>query len=217
MVFYLPAGVFCLALAVGLGAAGQRNVVRAVLVGTAGNACTVVTQNGQALVFFRGGASNLQAVEEYFAENGEPDWVATVDLRQDPTVLAFPSETCYALDALPPGSATLTLPGGGRWTVCAPAGATWRCLMWQGITLRFGAGRVALAEPVEVDLFCAGGTVPADIQPRVIVSNAAGVTAEKLAAAAPADAKLYTGETPAVVIRPGRSVIFEEVEPLAVQ
>lgn len=217
MVFYLPAGVFCLAVAVGLGAAGQRNVVRAVLVGTAGNACTVVTQNGQALVFFRGGASNLQAVEEYFAENGEPDWVATVDLRQDPTVLAFPSETCYALDALPPGSAALTLPGGWTLDCVRTGGGNLAVLDVAGYHIAFGAGRVALAEPVEVDLYCAGGTVPADIQPRVIVSNAAGVTAEKLAAAAPADAKLYTGETPAVVIRPGRSVIFEEVEPLAVQ
>ena len=86
-------------------------------------------------------------MEEYFAENGEPDWVATVDLRQDPTVLAFPSETCYALDALPPGSATLTLPGGWTLDCVRTGGGNLAVLDVAGYHIAFGAGRVALAEP----------------------------------------------------------------------
>lgn len=217
MVWYLPIGAFCLAVAVGLGAWGQRDVIRVVMVGTAGNACTVVTQNGRAVVFFRGGASNLQAVEDYLAEGGAPDWVATVDLRQDPHALAFPAETCYTLDDLPLGSTALALPGGWGLDCVRTGEGNLAVLDLSGYHIAFGAGRVDLAESVAVDLFCAGGTLPEDLRPRSILSNASGATAEKLAADAPPDAKLYTGDTPAAVIRPGRSVIFEEVEPVALQ
>ena len=68
----------------------QRDVIRVALTGTSGNACAVVSQNGRALVFFRGGAANWNAVERYLSENGAPELLGLVDLRQNPTQIDFP-------------------------------------------------------------------------------------------------------------------------------
>ena len=50
------------AVAVGMGVWMQRDVVQLTLVGSSGNPCVVCVQNGKAVVLFRGGESNLTAV-----------------------------------------------------------------------------------------------------------------------------------------------------------
>jgi competence protein ComEC len=68
LLWYLPAAVLCSVVAVVLGIAAQRDVVRIALVGAGNNPCLVCTQNDSAVILFRGGKSNLNAVEEYLAE-----------------------------------------------------------------------------------------------------------------------------------------------------
>ncbi len=76
---YLPAAALCTVLAVGLGVWMQRDVVQINLVGASNNPCVVCVQNGQAVVFFRGGESNWSAVQNYLAGPADrsPRWSLT--------------------------------------------------------------------------------------------------------------------------------------------
>lgn len=214
MLWYLPAAALCLAVGVGLGVQMQRDVIRVALTGTSGNACAVVSQNGRALVFFRGGAANWNAVERYLSENGAPELLGLVDLRQDPTQIDFPPGlACWGLEELPSGAASRTLPGG--WAVDAwhDSGGNLAVLDAGGYHIAFTAGRAQTPAPVAVDLFCAGASLPDCVQPAAILTNAS--------AARMADwqmqGTLYSGEEPVAVLRPGRSVIFEEARQIALQ
>ena len=64
---YLPAAALCNCAGRGLGVWMQRDVVQINLVGASNNPCVVCVQNGQAVVFFRGGESNWSAVQNYLA------------------------------------------------------------------------------------------------------------------------------------------------------
>lgn len=183
----------------------QRDVIRVALTGTSGNACAVVSQNGRALVFFRGGAANWNAVERYLSENGAPELLGLVDLRQDPTQIDFPPGlACWVLEELPSGAASRTLPG--VWAVDAwhDSGGNLAVLDAGGYHIAFTAGRAQTPAPVAVDLFCAGASLPDCVQPAAILTNAS--------AARMADwqvqGTLYSGEEPVAVLRPGRSVLL---------
>ena len=86
---YLPAAALCTVLAVGLGVWMQRDVVQINLVGASNNPCVVCVQNGQAVVFFRGGESNWNAVQNYLAGRSRQEPALVVDLRAKPTQMEF--------------------------------------------------------------------------------------------------------------------------------
>ena len=76
------------------------------------------------------------------------------------------------------------------------------------------AGKLILADPVEVDLYCAGGSCPEAIQAKAILCNQ---QTPKWLSKAGDTPVYYDAETPTAVVRPGKSVVYEEVQPLAVQ
>ena len=82
-----------------------------------------------------------------------------------------------------------------------------------GYHIAFTAGRAQTPAPVTVDLFCAGASLPDCVQPAAILTNAS--TARM--ADWQMQGTLYSGEEPVAVLRPGRSVIFEEARQIALQ
>ena len=93
-------------------------------------------------------------------------------------------------------------------------GTSFLVLFIANIGGRSNAGKLILAEPVAVDLYCAGGSCPEAIQAKAILCNQQ--TPKWLSKVGDAPV-YYDAETPTAVVRPGKSVVYEEVQPLAVQ
>ncbi len=210
---YPPAALCCAALAVFMGVRMQRDVVTVALVGTAGNPCAVITQNGQAAVVFRGGAANRRAVKNYLARHGEPVCTLAVDLRAAPDDIGLAADRTVnaAAQAVPAryevlDGLTLDLYHKGSSSLAVlEAGERHIALM---------SGSIKLDTPVQVDILCAAGALSDSVQAETIL-----FTSESPRWLADADAaQLYYGsDTPAVVLRPGAAMIFEEAKPYAVQ
>lgn len=211
--FYLPAALCCTALAVFMGVRMQQGIVTVALVGTAGNPCAVITQNGQAAVVFRGGAANRRAVKNYLARHGEPVCTLAVDLRATPGDIGLTANrTVNAAAQTAPAryevldGLTLDLYHKGSSSLAVlEAGERHIALM---------SGSIKLDTPVQVDVLCAAGALSDSVQAETIL-----FTSESPKWLADADAaQLYYGsDTPAVVLRPGAAMIFEEAKPYAVQ
>ena len=83
-----------------------------------------------------------------------------------------------------------------------------------GYHVAAAAGEVSLSEPVSADLFLAAGGYPQAVNARAILTNQENPRWRK----AVGDERIYLGtDTPMVTLRPGRSVVFEEVRKIAVQ
>lgn len=211
--FYPPAALCCAALAVFMGVRMQQGIVTVALVGTAGNPCAVITQNGQAAVVFRGGAANRRAVKNFLARHGEPVCTMAVDLRATPgdTGLAADRTVNAAAQTAPAryevlDGLTLDLYHKGSSSLAVlEAGDRHIALM---------SGSIKLDTPVQVDVLCAAGALSDSVQAETIL-----FTSEFPRWLADANAaQLYYGsDTPAVVLRPGAAMIFEEAKPYAVQ
>ena len=211
--FYLPAALCCAALAVFMGVRMQQGIVTVALVGTAGNPCAVITQNGQAAVVFRGGAANRRAVKNYLAHHGEPVCTMAVDLRATPGDIGLTADrTVNAAAQIAPArfevldGLTLDLYHKGSSSLAVlEVGERHIALM---------SGSIKLDTPVQVDVLCAAGALSDSVQAETIL-----FTSESPRWLADADAaQLYYGsDTPAVVLRPGAAMIFEEAKPYAVQ
>ncbi len=80
----VPALLLTAAVAVTVGNALTRDLVRVELVGTAQAPTVVLTQRATAIVLFRGGASSQQAVEAQLARRGIRQTAALIDLRLNP-------------------------------------------------------------------------------------------------------------------------------------
>ena len=211
--WYLPAAAVCAALAIGLGVRMDRDVVRIAVVGTAGNPCLVVTQNGQAAVLFRGGSSNLRAVQEYLDNAGGLPQTLLVDLRQDPRAMEFDAETVIPMDSLDSGLAAQTILDGVTLELVHDPGGNLAVLDINGYTVGIMAGRARLAQPLALNIYCAGASYPDSIDADTVIytSRAADWLEE-------ADAELLYGpEEPVVTIRPGRSATIDGVKKYAVQ
>jgi len=74
--------------------------------------------------------------------------------------------------------------------------------------------KLILTDPVAVDLYCAGGSCPEAIQAKAILCNQ---QTPKWLSKAGDTPVYYDAETPTAVVRLGKSVVYEEVQPLAVQ
>lgn len=211
---YPLAAALCTVAAVCLGVWMQRDVVRVALVGTAGNPCAVVTQNGEAAVFFRGGSANLTAVEEYLAEQGGPQWTLLVDLRQNPRQMDFPAVETVTMDGLTGDTVRREILSGLTLDLTHMSSANLAVLGVGDYHLAFPAGNARLPRPVQVDLLCAAGSYSGSIRAETILYTA---KAPAWLDRTDGERLLRGGEAPAVVLRPGCSVLFEEVTEIAVQ
>lgn len=210
---YPPAALCCAALAVFMGVRMQHGIVTVALVGTAGNPCAVITQDGQAVVVFRGGAANRRAVKNYLARHGEPACTLAVDLR------AAPGDTGLAADrtlnaAAQTAPARYEVLDGLALDLYHKGSGSLAVLEVGERHIALMSGSIKLDTPVQVDVLCAAGAISDSVQAETIL-----FTAESPPWLGDTDAaQLYYGSgTPAVVLRPGAAMIFEEAEPYAVQ
>lgn len=211
--WFLPAGVVCAAVAIVLGVQMQKGVVTMALVGTAGNPAVVCVQDGQAVVLFRGGETNLRAVRSYLADHGAAEQVLTVDLRRSGTEITFDTEEiCTAqttgayttrpilngltLDIYHTSGGNLAVVGDGRSHIAVMAGST------------------ALSAPVAVDVLCAAGALSDSVQPAAILTTASSPRWLDQ----PGVQQVYYGQDiPFIQLRPGRSLQIKEAERVALQ
>ena len=206
--------VFAVLAAVMLGGTMQRDVVRLAMVGTAGNGCVVAVQNNRAVVLYRGSAANGRAVQQYLTQNGAPELAAVIDLRTEPGEMPLQAAQLLTIADLPQGLTHLQLLDTVEVDLLHTNAAALAVLDVGGWHAAASAGKLILAEPVEVDLYCAGGSCPEAIQAKAILCNQ---QTPKWLSKVGDTPVYYDAETPTAVVRPGKSVVYEEVQPLAVQ
>ena len=211
--WYVPAGAFCVAVAIGMGIWMQRGVMEIRLVGSANNPCVVCVQDGQAVVFFRGGESNLSAVKRYLAGRVQQEPALLVDLRADPKALDFTADEVVTVQELA-GFATRPVLDGSTLDLYHNSSANLAVLGVGDWHIAVGAGNIRLAEPVHVDVLCAPGTLSDSVQTDTILyTNAAPRWLDEVE-----DCELRYGEDePGLTLRPGRSILWEEAQKIAVQ
>ena len=156
------AGVLLAAVvAVTAGNAMTRGVVRVELAGSRNAPAIVATQNGRAVVLFRGGADTQRSVETILARRGVREIVAVVDLRMTPQ-----TECTLAADMRAPVARMST--GRSRTVTCGDIdvellrtakGGVVRLTIGQHdlVTL---CGEAALAQPTDTEWLLASGTDP---------------------------------------------------------
>ena len=210
---YLPAAALCTVLAVGLGVWMQRDVVQINLVGASNNPCVVCVQNGQAVVLFRGGESNWSAVQNYLAGRSRQKPALVVDLRAKPTQMEFSAAEIVTVQELADFTTRPVLDG-LTLDLYHNKSANLAVLGVGERHIAVGAGRLELAEPVRVDVLCAPGTLSDSVRPDAILYTAA---APRWLDDAAGCTLRYGEDTPGLTLRPGRSMIWEEAQTIAVQ
>lgn len=213
MIWYLPAATVCGVFALVLGVRAERDVVRISMVGADNNPCVVCTQNGEALILFRGGQSNLNAVNSYLAERAQPDVVGFVDLRQSPSELNFDDFPVESIENMPAYS-TQDILDDLTLDLYHDESGNLAVLEIADRHIAVMAGNIRLPQPVNVDVICAAGALSDSVQANTIITCTD--TAKWIANAAGKNL-LYSSDVPVILIRPGISVVYEEVEPLALQ
>ena len=206
MIWYLPAATVCGVFALVLGVRAERDVVRISMVGADNNPCVVCTQNGEALILFRGGQSNLNAVNSYLAERAQPDVVGFVDLRQSPSELNFDDFPVESIENMPAYS-TQDILDDLTLDLYHDESGNLAVLEIADRHIAVMAGNIRLQQPVNVDVICAAGALSDSVRADTIItctdtakwiSNAAGKNL------------LYSSDVPVILIRPGISVVYEE-------
>ena len=200
-------------LAVGLGVWMQRDVVQINLVGASNNPCVVCVQNGRAVVFFRGGESNRSAVQNYLAGRSRQEPALVVDLRAKPTQMEFSAAKVVTVQELADFTTRPVLDG-LTLDLYHNKSANLAVLGVGERHIAVGAGRLELAEPVRVDVLCAPGTLSDSVRPDAILYTAA---APRWLDDAAGCTLRYGEDTPGLTLRPGRSMIWEEAQTIAVQ
>ncbi len=214
MVWYLPAALLCAGAAIALGIRMEYGVVRIAMVGTAGNGCVVLTQNGQAAVLFRGGDSNLRGVEEYLADAGGLPQTLLVDLRQSPREISFDAEQVLEMDAMVETSCTLGVLDDITLTLWHDSGGNLAVAEINGYTVGIQSGKVSMETPLILDTYFAGASCPDNLDAGTVVYTSRAVSGLDKADGA---RLLYGPDIPELTIRPGTSVVFDGVTENAVQ
>lgn len=210
--WYPLAGALCVAAGIWLGIAFDRDVVRVALVGTSGNACVVVTNRTEAILFFRGGSSNLNEVKQYLQENGGRRIDTVFDLRQDAQAMDFGTEKVYCLDDQT--DRMVCRQAGGLTVDCYHTGdGNVAVLDVEGYHIAIPTGSWSAQDPLTVDLVCAAASLPQSVRSNTVLTNTAAPRWLEQCGTR----LLYTGNEPVAVLRPGRSITFEGVTKLAVQ
>lgn len=155
---FVPVGFVCAVAAVMLGGTMQRDVVRLAMVGTAGNGCVVAVQNNRAVVLYRGSAASSRAVQQYLTQNGAPELAAVIDLRTEPGEMPLQTAQLLTIADLPQGLTHLQLLDTVEVDLLHTNAAALAVLDVGGWHAAASAGKLILAEPVAVDLYCAGGS-----------------------------------------------------------
>lgn len=168
---FVPVGFVCAVAAVMLGSTMQRDVVRLAMVGTAGNGCVVAVQNNRAVVLYRGSAANGRAVQQYLTQNGAPELAAVIDLRTEPGEMPLQTAQLLTIADLPQGLTHLQLLDTVEVDLLHTNAAALAVLDVGGWHAAASAGKLILADPVAVDLYCAGGSCPEAIQAKAILCN----------------------------------------------
>ena len=214
MVWYLPAALICCAAAVALGVVFGKDVVRIGVVGTAGNGCLVVTQNGRSAVLFRGGDSNLRAVEEYLEEAGDLPQTVLVDLRQNAREIEFEAARVVSMEDMEEGVEILPFSDEVTLELWHTGDGNLAVVEISGYTVGIQSGKIDAEVTVGLDVYCAGASYPDNLDAdTVIYTSRAASWLEKAENAA----LLYGPDIPELTIRPGRSVVFDGVTKDAVQ
>ncbi len=211
--WYLPAAVFCAAASIVLGIQMQKGVVTMALVGTAGNPAVVCVQDGQAVVLFRGGESNLRAVRSYLADHGAAEQVLTVDLRRNASGLSFDTAEVWTAQEMDAYS-TRAILNGLTLDIYHTSGGNLAVVGDGRSHIAVMAGSAALGEPVQVDVLCAAGALSASVQPISILTTASSPRWLDQ----PGTERVYYGQDiPTLRLRPGRSLQIKEAERVALQ
>lgn len=93
----LACGAGLLAFAFLLHAGLSRDLIQVAQVGNAYTPATVILQQGQAAVLYRGGAYNTRKIQEYLEDRNISDIRLLIDLRMDPTsACTLEADTCAA-------------------------------------------------------------------------------------------------------------------------
>lgn len=214
MVWYLPAALLCAGAAIALGIRLEYGVVRIAVVGTAGNGCVVLTQNGQAAVLFRGGDSNLRAVEEYLADAGGLPQTLLVDLRQSPREISFDAAQIVEMDTMEEKTRTVKALENVTLILRHDSGGNLAVAEINGYTVGIQSGKVSMEAPLVLDTYCAGASCPDDLDAGTVVYTSRAVSGlDKVDGAR----LLYGPDIPELTIRPGTSVVFDGVTENAVQ
>ena len=210
---YPIAALICTAAAVVMGIWMQRDVVEINLVGASNNPCVVCVQNGQAVVLFRGGESNLSAVERYLAGRSRQEPALLVDLRARPTALDFAAAEVVTMQAQP-GFDTRTVLDGLTIDLYHNKSASLAVLGIGDRHIAVGAGSIQLAEPIRVDVLCAPGALSDAVQADTILT---AVRHPQWLDEIESCELRYGDATPGLTLRPGRSMIWEEAQTIAIQ
>ena len=166
------------------------------------------------MVLYRGSAANGRAVQQYLTQNGAPELAAVIDLRTELGEMPLQAAQLLTIADLPQGLTHLQLLDTVEVDLLHTNAAALAVLDVGGWHAAASAGKLILAEPVEGDLYCAGGSCPEAIQAKAILCNQ---QTPKWLSKAGDTPVYYDAETPTAVVRPGKSVVYEEVQPLAVQ
>lgn len=213
MLWYLPVAVLCVFLSVWLGIWAQKDVVRIAVVGADNNPCAVCTQNGAAVVLFRGGQSNLRAVETYLLEHTALAGAVLVDLRQNPSELNFGDMAVIQAEDLS-GDIRRNLLDDVTLNLYHDTSGNLAVLEVGDRHIALSAGNIRLTQSREVDVLCAAGSLPECVQARTIIFCTDTPTwLEDVGK----ETLLYSSGDPVMIFRPGKSMCFEEVERVALQ
>lgn len=166
-----PAILLAAALAIGVGNALCRDVIHLELVGSARNPSLVVSQNGTAVVLFRGGTGTQQRIEQCLARRGVRTVELVIDLRTAPEhACPIAAERTLRAEELPFGGTCQLRSTPALLDVLRTAEG---CLVQLTIGNRrfvMTSGTVQLAKPLAADWLVAGSGEPVGVQYRSVLS-----------------------------------------------
>ncbi len=185
----------------------EQPVVSIALTGSTANPCAVVISEGEAMVLFKGGESNRQAVEEALAQRGIGEADLWIDLRQAPKALQFKAGQVVTLEEIPADGSRAIPFCGIMVTLVNTDSANLALLELEGYRVAMLAGKLEAGTPVPVDLLLAGSSEPGAVEPRqVLCAKAYDWQAQRQ------DVTFrYAPLGGTVRVRPGRAVMFEGV------
>lgn len=157
----LPVILLVVSVGIAVGNALERDVIKVTLVGSSTAPSVVLTQNGQAVVLYRGGSNGEAAVENRLARDGVEQIALVVDLRLTP-------ETPCTLEAEKYLSVTEMTDYRTAKYRCGKVGVeVFRTHSGCGVRLMAGgrslvtvSGKFELARPVHADVLLASASAP---------------------------------------------------------
>lgn len=157
----VPAVLLIAGVGIALGNALNRDLIRVSLVGGGNTPSVVVSQNGRAVVLYRGGAAGEQAVENQLARAGAEKIALLIDLRLSPASACGldAEETVSAARLADYETARLRSGEVGAELLRTPSGCAVRLTVGER-SLAAVSGEFQLARPVEVDYLLASPSAP---------------------------------------------------------